>query len=120
MFLTAREVEESLGRGELAACLAWCHDNKSRLRKLKSSLEFQVRLQEFLELVKAGSKLEAANTSGPVRASPREATTRRSIHGHCTMAQPTRLSCCGNDACIDASPKIVTHPLSAVTGVHVP
>ena len=59
VFLTAREVEESLGRGELAACLAWCHDNKSRLRKLKSSLEFQVRLQEFLELVKAGSKLEA-------------------------------------------------------------
>ena len=76
VFLTAREVEESLGRGELSQCLAWCHDNKSRLRKLKSSLEFQVmmmmmmmikiimmifqvRLQEFLEMVKAGNKLEA-------------------------------------------------------------
>ena len=59
VFLTAREVEESLGRHELAKCLAWCHDNKSRLRKLKSSLEFQVRLQEFLELVKMGNKIEA-------------------------------------------------------------
>ena len=43
MFLTAREVEESLGRGELGKVLAWCHENRSRLRKLKSSLEFQVR-----------------------------------------------------------------------------
>jgi len=59
VFLTAREVEESLAREELEKVLAWCHDNKSRLRKLKSSLEFQVRLQEYLELVKKGHKLEA-------------------------------------------------------------
>ena len=59
MFLTAREVEESLVREELDKVMAWCHDNKSRLRKLKSSLEFQVRLQEYLELVKKGQKLEA-------------------------------------------------------------
>ena len=59
MFLTAREVEESLGRGELSKCLSWCHENRSRLRKLKSSLEFQVRLQEYLEMVKAGQRLEA-------------------------------------------------------------
>ena len=59
MFLTAREVEESLCKGDISKCLAWCHDNKSKLRKMKSTLEFQVRLQEFLELVKAGNKLEA-------------------------------------------------------------
>merc|ERR1719242_1440041 len=51
--------EEILAREELEKVLAWCHDNKSRLRKLKSSLEFQVRLQEYLELVKKGHKLEA-------------------------------------------------------------
>ncbi|XP_039694279.1 E3 ubiquitin-protein transferase MAEA isoform X3 [Pteropus medius] len=38
MFLTAKEVEESLERRETATCLAWCHDNKSRLRKMKLSL----------------------------------------------------------------------------------
>merc|ERR1712106_1123460 len=59
VFLTAREVEESLSRGDITKCLAWCHDNKSKLRKMKSTLEFQVRLQEFLELVKSGNKLEA-------------------------------------------------------------
>lgn len=37
MFLTAKEVEESLERQETATCLAWCHDNKSRLRKMKVS-----------------------------------------------------------------------------------
>ena len=45
VFLTAREVEDSLGRGELSKVLAWCHENKSRLRKLKSNLEFQVDRQ---------------------------------------------------------------------------
>ena len=59
VFLTAREVEDSLAGRDLSKCLAWCHDNRSRLRKLKSSLEFQVRLQEYLELVKAGQRLEA-------------------------------------------------------------
>jgi len=59
VFLTAREVEESLSRGDITKCLAWCHDNKSKLRKMKSTLEFQVRLQEFLELVKSGNRLEA-------------------------------------------------------------
>merc|ERR1719312_1458197 len=59
VFFTAREVEDSLVREELDKVLAWCHDNKSRLRKLKSSLEFQVRLQEYLELVKKGQKLDA-------------------------------------------------------------
>jgi len=59
VFLTAREVEESLGRGELGKVLAWCHENRSRLRKLKSSLEFQVRLQEYLEMVKGGQRLAA-------------------------------------------------------------
>ncbi|KAG8004294.1 Macrophage erythroblast attacher, partial [Nibea albiflora] len=38
MFLTAKEVEESLERQETATCLAWCHDNKSRLRKMKDNI----------------------------------------------------------------------------------
>ena len=52
-------MEESLSRRDTSKCLAWCHDNKSKLRKLKSSLEFNLRLQEFVELVKGGRKGEA-------------------------------------------------------------
>ena len=53
VFLVAKEVEEALQNKDTAKCLTWCHDNKSKLRKLKSSLEFDVRLQEFVELVKS-------------------------------------------------------------------
>jgi len=59
VFLAAKEVEESLSKGDSSACLSWCHENKSKLRKLKSNLEFNVRMQEFIESVKAGKKGDA-------------------------------------------------------------
>ncbi|XP_072574667.1 E3 ubiquitin-protein transferase MAEA isoform X3 [Paramormyrops kingsleyae] len=76
MFLTAKEVEESLERQETATCLAWCHDNKSRLRKMKlmtdllscgsvvpprcqSCLEFSLRIQEFIELIRLNKRMDA-------------------------------------------------------------
>jgi len=59
VFLTAREVENKLMARDVSSCVAWCQENKSKLRKMKSSLEFQVRLQEFIELVRNGQKMEA-------------------------------------------------------------
>uniref|UniRef100_A0A7M4DYJ8 E3 ubiquitin-protein transferase MAEA n=1 Tax=Crocodylus porosus TaxID=8502 RepID=A0A7M4DYJ8_CROPO len=61
MFLTAKEVEESLERQETMTCLAWCHDNKSRLRKMKSCLEFSLRIQEFIELIRQNKRLDAVS-----------------------------------------------------------
>lgn len=40
-------------------CLTYCHENRSKLRRLKSNLEFQVRLQDFIELVRSDKRLEA-------------------------------------------------------------
>ena len=45
LFMVAKEVEDTLSRKDISKCLAWCHDNKSKLRKMKSTLEFNVRLQ---------------------------------------------------------------------------
>lgn len=59
LFMVARRVETSLGAGDTSKCLAWCHDNKSKLRKLKSTLEVKLRQQEFIELVKQNRKLDA-------------------------------------------------------------
>ncbi|EDO31713.1 predicted protein [Nematostella vectensis] len=59
LFLVSRQVEESLQQEDSGPCLAWCYDNKSKLRKLKSTLEFNVRMQEYVELVRKGDKLEA-------------------------------------------------------------
>jgi len=59
VFLAAKDVEESLLLGDISKCLVWCHENKSKLRKMKSTLEFNVRIQEFIEYIKNGKKIEA-------------------------------------------------------------
>ncbi|GMH07920.1 hypothetical protein Nepgr_009760 [Nepenthes gracilis] len=59
VFQEARKVIEALHNKEVAPALAWCSDNKSRLKKSKSKLEFQLRLQEFIELVRAENNLRA-------------------------------------------------------------
>uniref|UniRef100_A0A0A9YIX7 E3 ubiquitin-protein transferase MAEA n=2 Tax=Lygus hesperus TaxID=30085 RepID=A0A0A9YIX7_LYGHE len=59
VFLVSKEVERSLMSRETTKCLAWCHDNRSKLRKLHSTMEFNLRIQEFVELVKADRRLEA-------------------------------------------------------------
>lgn len=58
-FSVAQRVETSLMAGDTSKCLAWCHDNKSKLRKLKSTLELRLRQQEFIELVKQNRKVDA-------------------------------------------------------------
>ncbi|KAF6259264.1 CTLH/CRA C-terminal to lish motif domain-containing protein [Scenedesmus sp. NREL 46B-D3] len=59
IFEDARRVVEALQRHDCAVALAWCDDNRGRLRKIKSSLEFKLRLREFLELVRQDQRLAA-------------------------------------------------------------
>lgn len=59
VFMVSREVEKSLANHETARCLGWCHDNRSKLRKLGSTMEFNLRVQEFVELVRADRRLDA-------------------------------------------------------------
>lgn len=53
LMLEARQIEESLANGSCTQCLSWCLDNKSALKKAESQLEFHLRLQEYVELVRA-------------------------------------------------------------------
>jgi len=46
------QVEDSLRRRSCTECLQWCAENRAKLRKTKSDLEFQLRQQEFIELVR--------------------------------------------------------------------
>ena len=59
VFTTARTVEAALRNQNCQPCLAWCTENKSKLKKIKSTLEFNLRKQGFVELVRKDSKLEA-------------------------------------------------------------
>ncbi|KAG2616584.1 protein MAEA homolog [Panicum virgatum] len=59
VFQDAKRVIDSLQNNEVTPALAWCAENKSRLKKSKSKLEFLLRLQEFVEFVKAKNCIQA-------------------------------------------------------------
>ena len=59
VFGGARAVVAALAARDAAPALAWCAAQRARLRKLKSPLEFRLRLQEFIELLRAERRLEA-------------------------------------------------------------
>lgn len=52
-------MEKSLANRETSKCLLWCYDNRSKLRKLKSNIEFNLRVQEFIELIRSDRRMDA-------------------------------------------------------------
>lgn len=59
IFKTTRDVEEDLRQHRTSKCIAWCNDNKSKLRKINSTIEFQLRVQEFVELIRSDRRMDA-------------------------------------------------------------
>lgn len=59
IFGTSRTVEAALENHDCGLALQWCDENNARLAKLKSTLEFKLRLQEYVELVRLGKRGEA-------------------------------------------------------------
>ncbi|KAL7071321.1 hypothetical protein ACQ4LE_009509 [Meloidogyne hapla] len=59
VYLVARQVEESLRNKDLTLCLNWVRDNRSRLHRIGSTLETEVRIQHCVELVKSGRIAES-------------------------------------------------------------
>ncbi|KAG0054869.1 GID complex subunit containing RING finger motif [Gryganskiella cystojenkinii] len=50
LFTQSAKVEQALSRQSCSECLQWCNENKSNLKKIKSTLEFSLREREFIEL----------------------------------------------------------------------
>ena len=59
VFETAREVVEALKNRDCTPALKWCATYSSRLKRLESRLEFDLRLQQFIELVRKGQRNDA-------------------------------------------------------------
>lgn len=59
LFADINRIEKALTEHRCTEALAWCSDNKSFLRKAKNSLEFELRLQEYIELCRGGQHTEA-------------------------------------------------------------
>uniref|UniRef100_A0A061RF38 Macrophage erythroblast attacher-like n=1 Tax=Tetraselmis sp. GSL018 TaxID=582737 RepID=A0A061RF38_9CHLO len=56
IFKEAWRVVKALKERDCRVALAWCSANRSRLKRLKSNLEFKLRSQEFVELVRQGDR----------------------------------------------------------------
>ncbi|KAJ1967343.1 GID complex subunit containing RING finger motif [Dispira parvispora] len=63
LFEQSAVIEQSLLNHSCTKGIQWCSDNKSALRKLKSTLEFDLHLQEFIELARAGEMMQAIQYS---------------------------------------------------------
>uniref|UniRef100_A0A914H4G8 E3 ubiquitin-protein transferase MAEA n=1 Tax=Globodera rostochiensis TaxID=31243 RepID=A0A914H4G8_GLORO len=59
VYHVAKQVEESLEQHDLGPCLCWIRDNRSRLHRIGSSLETEVRIQQCIELIKEGHTIGA-------------------------------------------------------------
>ncbi|KAF5379199.1 hypothetical protein D9615_005906 [Tricholomella constricta] len=59
LFMDIRRIEKALSENSCTEALAWCNENKVALRKIKSTLEFELRLQEYIELTRARKSQEA-------------------------------------------------------------
>ncbi|KAJ7126059.1 CTLH/CRA C-terminal to lish motif domain-containing protein [Mycena epipterygia] len=63
LFSDIKRIEGALARHSCTEALAWCSENKTALRKMKSTLEFDLRLQEYIELSRASKRQEAIDYS---------------------------------------------------------
>ncbi|KAG7086640.1 hypothetical protein E1B28_002581 [Marasmius oreades] len=59
LFNDIQRIESALLCHSCMEALSWCSENKNALKKSKSTLEFDLRLQEYIELCRAENKEDA-------------------------------------------------------------
>lgn len=51
-FVAMSKIRSSLENGSVQEALAWCNENKKELRRMKSNLEFMLRCQQYIEMIR--------------------------------------------------------------------
>ena len=59
VFLQSRKAIDGLKAKNCTEALNWCSEHRSKLKKLNNTFEFELRLQEFIELVRADKRQQA-------------------------------------------------------------
>ena len=78
IFAEARGVVEALHTRDCGPALAWCDANKPKLKKIRSSLEFQLRVQVRNAMLTFPA---AWNAGGPGSGESAGCTAVKSAHG---------------------------------------
>ena len=63
IFRSAQAIVDSLKQRKCGVALEWCAKHRSKLKRIKSKLEFKLRIREFICLVQEGSVQEAVQYS---------------------------------------------------------
>ncbi|KAK1148261.1 GID complex subunit containing RING finger motif [Aspergillus melleus] len=56
VFVQCQRIAESLRRGVTKDALQWCSENKAALKKSQYNLEFELRMQQYIEMLRTGNK----------------------------------------------------------------
>ncbi|TAQ84054.1 hypothetical protein B7494_g7624 [Chlorociboria aeruginascens] len=51
-FVQMTRIRDSLNKRKVTEALVWCNENKKELRRMESNLEFMLRFQQYIELVR--------------------------------------------------------------------
>ncbi|TVY91314.1 Protein FYV10 [Lachnellula willkommii] len=60
-FVQMSRVSESLRHGRVTEALAWCNENKKDLRRMESKLEFTLRFQQYIEMIRTQDEQKLLN-----------------------------------------------------------
>ncbi|KAL0959940.1 hypothetical protein HGRIS_011603 [Hohenbuehelia grisea] len=93
LFTEIRRIEDALAQHSCSEALAWCSENKTALRKIKSTLEFELRLQEYIELARARKILEAIAYSKKYLISWQDTHLTRIHQASALLAIPPTTTC---------------------------
>jgi hypothetical protein len=63
IFQSALEIVVSLKNRDCSAALSWCSKHRAKLKRIKSKLEFKLRIREFICLVQQGKVTDAVKYS---------------------------------------------------------
>ncbi|RGP70824.1 macrophage erythroblast attacher [Fusarium sporotrichioides] len=86
-FVAASRIRDSLMKESVVEALAWCTENKKELRKMDSKLEFMLRFQQYIELVRSQSpsKVNEAIAHAKKHLIPYRAAFRREVEQACGL-----------------------------------
>ncbi|RMZ78672.1 hypothetical protein DV738_g3765, partial [Chaetothyriales sp. CBS 135597] len=93
-FTNCHRIAASVAHGETKEALAWINENRNTLKKLvqapmqTTDLEFELRLQQFIELVRANRTIEAREHASKYLSPHAESRQERFMHASGLLAMP--------------------------------
>jgi macrophage erythroblast attacher len=84
-FVSMSRIREALKAGSATEALAWCNENKKELRKMDSKLEFMLRFQQYIELIRTEAPRATAIAHAKKHLVPYRNTYKKEFQQSCGL-----------------------------------